>query len=251
MRHSNQPKLDNVIVFCHGHEHRKTQEVNYDDSTLMDANPDSSPDIIFDLESSDNLYNKVEHQFNYIISANCAVMLELSNIVVSPYDYPMPIDGDINIKYIRQVRAVANVNGNSYFLTKSPFAKGKQLYIDKLYVLGFNYVGQQILTFDKTKINFMKFQIINIPTKIMKFTYLKDRLSSKPQVKRIICKYFSKSFSTVFTLRVNVTKDFKIDDLFITEEDSEEDTEITYWVQDITFLSYYTANGSQVILWKK
>jgi hypothetical protein len=208
-----------------------------------------------------NFYHIIGRRFQMVLSAACPSMLMLDNIVTPIHDN-VPLDGDYNPIVINNIKSVLLKRGLGYYLTRCNFHNyehdkdddlipNMQLVIDKMFVLGFNYLHEVTLTFGNTKMKFMAFRLSTSPDKGMIFNYLRSRLSlTGPQaIKYIKCGYYSKELYEKMTYMIKGA-DLKQDD-FLPVEYDDDDNEIVYTVEDIDYLMFTTEDGISVVLIEK
>jgi hypothetical protein len=144
---------DKTLVLCHGHKHRKIQQVDYEKAILATIREEDEPDIILDLtkELPESL---TQFTFPTVIDAFCPYCIKLipSTMIYVSNKYgipPYPADAEFEPTYIAKIKKLLATGG--LFYTICPFDnRGRPrnaLLRKKLEAYGFKFVRFGNLTF--------------------------------------------------------------------------------------------------------
>lgn len=244
-----------AVVLCHGRKHRKIAEVNYNKSAFIDANHDSEPDYVRDLGYP--LNTKVT--YNNVIDASCPLALQLHKMTIDE-SIGIPINGKLNNIFINNVLRLLSYGGFLY--SKSVFFSAQNnnetsndnLYIDKLYSYGLNYIGNKTLKFDKDLLTFLVFKKGKIPTRNELYIYLLDVIKTRLHTLHYIdIYYYSDVFSTELKSRVIIDDNFTIDKLLPYKNLDSDDEDFVasdeqIGINELIHLSYTMLDTTKVVL---
>lgn len=240
--------MNNVLVLSHGRNHRIIKEINYQTSKFLDPDPNSGSDYRI---SADYKYigNIIKDKFDYIILAATPLSLQLSNIILDNDE--ANIDGELNEQLYNNIRFLLNDNG--FILNQSPFVfddsykSNNQLYIDKMYKLGFVYHSLFEISIHRGA-DYVKLQKRSVPTKIERFNYLSNRLNDIYNVK---IRYYSYVYDDEVSKHIKEPEN--IDEILPYKNLDEEDKDFVaedekYKPEDLLKLSYILNDDTKVIL---
>ena len=249
--------MNNVLVISHGRSHRIINEVNYKTSKFLDPNPESDSD--YNISASNKFITLIiKQKFDSIILAASPAGLVLSSIMI--VEGSPPVDGELNNQLFTNIRLLLNDNGilysSSYFEYDDADLSNNQLYIDKLFKLGF--IFEQYFEFSIYKNRpYIKLIKTEFPTKIECFDYLNKiiklrlLLEKSEHIQFVYLKYFSYVYDNEITQKTIVDDDFDFENLLpyknLDDYDHINEDE-TYTPNDIINLKFVMFDGTSVTL---
>jgi len=253
--------LNDTLVISHGLNHQEIKEVNYNTSKFLDPNPGTDPDYIISADYK-FITNIIKQKFDNIILAASPVALVLSSIIIGNLE--IPVDGELNKNLYNNIRLL--LNNNKILYSKSSFVienddedhiDNDQLYIDKMYSLGFIFNGTFLFSIYRKP--YLKFIKVNLPTKENCFDYLgeiikiRSLLDKNLQVKMIYLKYYSYVYNKEVIQKTIINDDFDFDSLLPYKNLDEDDPDFIdedekYHPNDILKLKYIMFDETSVTL---
>jgi len=194
-----------TLVISHGHAHRKISEINYDNTVFQDPDPEADADYEY--------LGQVPGKFDSVICASTPTAIVLSNVIFN--DDHDNIDGTLDHRWLSIVKSKMKTSGRlwiqSQFITDEGILN-KQLLIDKMYVLGFVYIGSDSLTFESknknSKLKFLIFKLTDVQlTKDILYQYLLNIIQLRSEldigfnVKYAFATYFDDNVGIMITKR--------------------------------------------------
>jgi hypothetical protein len=196
-------KLENNLVISHGRNHRHIKEIEYDTSVFVDPNPEANADYNY-IKNAPNPKRK----FDNIILAHTPSSLIISSIVIDSCENI--IDGELNPKIFNECKKRLSKNGHIYTKPEFELSNGdynRTLFNTKMRIMGFAYINDECLTFDKSIQLFGKYKMVSIPTYEQHFDNLIEMIRLG-NVRCVNIKYYSDTFGKKVVKRLNVTNLF-------------------------------------------
>lgn len=162
------------LVLCHGHKHRKIQELDYSKTVLATIHDEDEPDVIVDL-TEELPKSLTEWKFSRVIDAFGPCNLKYHKSTIKENTDDTIVDAVIDSSYLAKVRKLLAKHG--LFYTKNLF-EDKKLLQYKMFAFGFEFIKLDILTFDETPIEFNVYKRRKMPKFDELIKFIDDKMQA-------------------------------------------------------------------------
>ncbi|HSW76456.1 MAG TPA: hypothetical protein VLG50_05400 [Candidatus Saccharimonadales bacterium] len=193
--------MKSVLVLCHGRNDRIIKEIDYKSSIFINSDPATKPDYRMSIVSPQ--ISKIG-KFEHIINAFCPLFLEATDIIMD--EEGMFVDGQLNKDFMNSIKTLIYENGYVYMYNL--FDNSMDIFVDKMYFEGFQYIDDVIFTFNDTKITLSKFIYTGNPTKTKLLNYLN---TIHLRILYIYMTCFADEFEEEVTIKINPSNHIHFD----------------------------------------
>jgi hypothetical protein len=209
--------MNNVLVICHGHEHRHIHEINYATAKLLNIDAESEPDYVMDI-ADPRITRLIGRTFDVVINAFCPISIEFDSYEAAIYDrHGDIIDGDLNPQLFGNIWKLLSMNGHLYIrpmfdLSGTPTPAAISLLTDKLFRFGFilDQVDATLTFGEDVMSDFIVYRKMALPSRQDIWKFLVERLVQSPPIKAITLQEYNSEIDLIETswIQLNET-DFK------------------------------------------
>jgi hypothetical protein len=198
--------MNNVLVICHGHQHRHIHEINYATAKLLNIDDESEPDYVMDI-ADPRTPQLIGRTFDVVINAFCPISIEFDSYEAAIHDrHDNTIDGELNPRFFGNIWKLLTPGGHfytrpSFDLSGTPDPRAISLFTDKLFRFGYvlDHANATLTFGEDVMSDFIVYRKVALPSRQGLWGFLSKRLVQSPPIKAITLQTYNSEMDLIET----------------------------------------------------